>query len=125
LWIILPELAGGIISYDNGKWKQKGANAFLKIFGQDSLGRPDAESQLEINDLNRALDKKGIQIDPGFIKPLALFFNKKAELSVSGAPVACIQSDKAKEYLRKQPKSPALSSEQLDSLKMILKVKES
>jgi hypothetical protein len=125
LWIILPELAGGKISYSNGKWKQKGANTFLKIFGQDSLGRPDAESQLEVNDLHKALDKKGIQIDPGMIKPLALFFNKKAELSVNEAPIACVQSDKAKEYLRKQPKSPALTAEQLDSLKMILKVKES
>ncbi len=123
LWIILPELAGGKITYSNGKWKQKGANAFLKIFGQDSIGRPDAESQLEINDLNRALDKNGIQIDPKLIKPLALFFNKKAELSVSDAPVACIASDKAKEYLRKQPKSISLTADQLDSLKSILTFK--
>jgi hypothetical protein len=125
LWIILPELAGGEISYVNGKWKQKGANTFLKIFGQDSLGRPDAESQLEINDLYRALNKKDIQIDPELIKPLALFFNKKAELSVTGAPVACIPSDKVKEYLRRQPKSPALTADQLDRIKSIVTVKAS
>jgi len=124
LWIILPELAGGKISYSEGKWKQKGGSTFLKIFGQDSLGRPDAESLLEINDLQKALDKKGIQIDPGLIKPLALFFNKKAELSVNDAPIACIQSDKAKEFLRRQPKSPALSAGQLDGLKSIVKIKE-
>ena len=124
LWIILPELAGGKISYSEGKWKQKGGSTFLKIFGQDSLGRPDAESLLEINDLQKALDKKGIQIDPGLIKPLALFFNKKAELSVNDAPIACIPSDKAKEFLRRQPKSPVLSAMQLDGLISIVKIKE-
>jgi hypothetical protein len=124
LWIILPELAGGKIEYSNGKWKQKGGNAFLKIFGQDSIGRPDSEAQMEINDLQKSFIKNDIEIERELIKPLALFFNKKAELSLDDAPFACIQSDKAKEFLRKQPKSPSLSAGQLSSLKSIVTIKD-
>jgi hypothetical protein len=125
LWILLPVLAGGRISYDRGKWIQKGGSFFLKMFSMDAIGRPDAEGQLETRDLQKALDKHAIQIDPELIKPLALFFNKNATLDLKDAPITCLPSDKAKDYLRKLPKVPLLTTVQLDSLRSIQTIKES
>jgi hypothetical protein len=124
LWILLPIMASGKVSYDNGRWKQKGGSIFLKLFSMDAIGKPDIEGDLEIKDLNRALTKNNIQIDPALIKPLALFFNKNAKLNLGNAPITCIPSDKAKDYLRKLSKTPVLSAGQLDSLKAIVTIKE-
>ena len=42
LWIPIPTIAAGEISYDN-KWRQRGGSAFMKIFGQESIGKPELE----------------------------------------------------------------------------------
>ncbi len=124
LWVLVPILAGGKISYENGKWKQKGVNPIFKFFTQDKIGRPDSEARLEISALNSALAKKGIKIDPEWIKPMALFFNMKAELNTKDAPIPCLPSSKVKDYLRKVPKSASVPPEQLLNLKGILTIKE-
>jgi hypothetical protein len=124
IWILLPVLASGKISYLNGKWVQKGSSFFLKIFSMDGIGRPDAEGDMETKDLLKAFTKHNIQIDPELIKPMALFFNKKATLDLKEAPITCLPADKAKDYLRKLPKTSPLTNAQLDSLKPIIKIKE-
>ncbi len=95
---------------------KKVAAFFLKMFSMDSIGRPDAEAELEIRDLNKALVKHDIEIDPEVIRPLALFFNKNVTLDLKDAPITCLPSDKAKDFLRKQPKTPLLTDAQLDQI---------
>lgn len=123
LWILLPVLASGKVSYTNGKWSQKGGSFFLKMFSLDSIGRPDTEAGLEIKDLNKALAKNDIEIDPEVIRPLALFFNKNVTLDLKNAPITCLPSDKAKDFLRKQPKTPLLTDAQMDRFKSIITIK--
>ena len=124
LWVLMPILAGGKISYENGKWKQKGVNPIFRFFTQDKIGRPDSEARLEISDLLSALSKKNIEIAPDWIKPMAIFFNMKAELNTADAPITCLPASKVKDYLRKFPKSSSLTPELLQSLKGILTFKE-
>jgi hypothetical protein len=125
LWVVLPLLAGGQITYQNGKWKQKGGNVIFKFFAQDTIGRPDTEIQIEINDLERALTKHDIEIDRSIIKPLALFFNQKAELDLDQAPILCLAAPKAKEFLRKQPRNPAIPADLLQRINHIMTIKKS
>jgi hypothetical protein len=124
LWVVVPILSGGRVSYTNGRWNQKGVNAFFKFFSQDKLGRPDVEAQIEITDLMRAMKKQAIQIDPALIKPVAMFFNPKVELSTEDAPILCLASGKVKDYLRKLPKSQVVPPELLQSLRRIVTIKD-
>jgi len=124
IWIVIPILGGGRISYENGKWKQKGVNAIFKFFSQDKVGRPDFEARIELSDLERAMQKKDVHIDPLLIKSIAIFFNPKAELNTKDAPILCLPSGKVKDYLRKLPKTPVIPPEQLQSLNRILTIKE-
>jgi hypothetical protein len=123
LWILLPVMASGKVSYKNGKWAQKGGSFFLKMFSLDSLGRPDTEAGLEIRDLQKALVKHDIEIDPEVIRPLALFFNKNVTLDLKDAPITCLSSDKAKDFLLKKLKTPLLTDAQMDKLKSIITIK--
>ncbi|MBN2676593.1 MAG: hypothetical protein JXR32_00855 [Anaerolineaceae bacterium] len=124
LWVIDPILAGGRISYQNGKWKQKGGNLFFKFFAQDTIGRPDSEINFEIRELERAFIKYNVDIDRSIIKPLILFFNQQVELDLDKAPVICLPSTKAKEYLRKQPKNNAIPSDLLQRIRPVITVNE-
>ncbi len=124
LWVVIPILGGGRISYENGRWKQKGINSIFKFFSQDKVGRPDAEARVEISDLDNALKKKNISVDSQMIKPVAIFFNPKAELATEGAPILCLPSGKVKDYLRRLPKTPNLSPEQLNVISRIITIKE-
>ena len=42
LWLPIAVSAAGEISF-NKKWRQKGGSVFTKLFGQESIGRPEAE----------------------------------------------------------------------------------
>ena len=43
VWVLIPYYQRGQISYRRDRWRQKGGNFFMKIFGQENLGRPDLE----------------------------------------------------------------------------------
>ena len=51
LWIIFPYHQKGVISYDEkrGRWKRKGGNFYLNLFGQGSIGNPTKEIGAEIS----------------------------------------------------------------------------
>lgn len=61
LWILLPYYQRGTISYSKGRWRQSGGGLFyqyLKLFAQESLGRPDLELNSEIAALEKYLKEK-------------------------------------------------------------------
>ena len=57
VWILLPYYQRGKITYYNGRWRQKGGNAYLKIFAQESLGRPEMEMAGEMDSLKAYFKK--------------------------------------------------------------------
>ncbi len=107
---LIPLSMGGNISYDSNKkrFRQKGGNAYLKIFGQESLGRPDAEAGYAQNDMVKYLKKNlgEVQIPP--IEPVLVFTNPKVELDSTDAPIMAVTLEKLKDNIRKKSKeSPA------------------
>src|SRR5574338_361246 len=58
VWVLLPHHQRGTISYSKGRWRQRGGNAYLKLFAQEGLGRPDLEVLGEIDSLQSYLKKQ-------------------------------------------------------------------
>ena len=113
----------GQITYDEGKgrWKQKGGNAYLKIFAQDSLGRPDLDVEAFSFDLEKYLKKKSPdlveKIKP---QPILLFLNEKASVDAKDAPVAALVPEKLKDFIRKQAKNKPLDMDLVEELVDVL-----
>ncbi len=109
----------GTITYDEAKnrWKQKGGNAYLKMFAQDSLGRPDLDIEAFTADFAKFLSKKAPDLQEEIkAEPILLFLNDKATVDAKNAPVATLSPGKLKDYIRKQAKSNPIDMELVEKL---------
>jgi hypothetical protein len=127
LWIFVPMHQGGKISYTNGRWKQRGGNFYLKIFAQESIGRPDLEIAGEVDTLKKYLTKKlGEDSKIPDIHVALVFFNPKAEVLVNEdeqAPAYTVKADDLKDLVRKKGKQKSLSTEYARQVQDLLEYK--
>ena len=101
LWIPIPTIAAGEISYDN-KWRQRGGSAFMKIFGQESIGKPELEiinqEKLIIDFLKKHVNEE--QIPPTNFVLVSM--NPKAVIGdVENAPVPIVDISSLRRFIRK------------------------
>ncbi|MEJ2599773.1 MAG: hypothetical protein P8Z00_15665 [Anaerolineales bacterium] len=115
LWILIPMHQSGKISYAKGRWKQRGGNFYMKIFAQESLGRPDLDVAADVETMQNFLKQKlGEDSKIPDIQAALVFFNPKAEVLVNGdteAPAYTVKADDLKDLVRKKSKQKSISPE--------------
>lgn len=119
IWILMPRHQRGLIQFSNGRWRQKGGNLYLKLFAQDSLGRPDIDLQAEMNKLQRFLESKLEQDQVPPIQAALVFTNPKASIDISEEdtpPALTVGLAKLKDSIRKNSKSKALSADKIRAI---------
>ncbi|MCC6147980.1 MAG: hypothetical protein IT308_10475 [Anaerolineaceae bacterium] len=118
IWTLIPYHQGGTIVYDvkNERFKQKGGNIYLKIFAQESLGRPESEIKSVLQDATSYLSEKvsGQNLPP--VQPILVFTNPKAVLKCDEALVPALPIEKLKEFIRKRAKEQPISLEIAQSI---------
>jgi len=121
IWTLLPYYQSGVIVYEKKRWKSKGGGflqSYLRLFGQENMGRPEIESETEIEATKRYLIKilpEGTEIPP--VKALLLFTSPKVELKVVDAPLPAITPKDLKEFLRDNSKEQPLGDLVLDTVR--------
>jgi hypothetical protein len=120
VWIIEPYYQRGTISYDDKRkrWQQKGGGlllAYMKIFAQEGLGRPDMEVKADMDSLTRALNKT-LGEDAPTPNAALVFTDPRAVIEAENAPFPTMKIKDLKEYLRKYAKEHALPAEQIKSV---------
>lgn len=123
LWIPVPVSASGEIYFDK-KWKQRGGSFFLKLFGQENIGRPaldiEANENQIIKHLKDHLDEN--QLPP--INSILVSMHPKATIGdVEDAPNPIIEAEALRRKIRKIDRNSEieLSQEMLDELNQILR----
>lgn len=114
LWVIIPYSINGKVTYEKNKWKQKGGSFFMKIFGGESIGRPDLEAEAAQKDIQKALSAEFPEEEVPAIQVILLFLHPKIIIEVGDTPLPTLPADKLKDYLRKQKKSVLLSPEAVE-----------
>ncbi|MCX7976147.1 MAG: hypothetical protein N2646_03645 [Bellilinea sp.] len=106
LLALIPISVGGTIIYDENKnrFRQKGGNLYLKIFGQEGLGRPELDAQYTINDFEKYLKKKFPDLELPEVQAILVFTNPKARLETNGSPIPALPLEKLKDFIRKRGK---------------------
>jgi hypothetical protein len=122
VWIIMPYYQRGTITYQGGRWRQKNtgiAGAYMRVFAQEGLGRPDLDLQAETISLQRFFEKnlEGEQPD---IRGAMLFVDKRADLQVEDAPVPTLRPQEMKELIRRAAKETPLPAEDAKRIKAVL-----
>ena len=81
-FILMPYFQGGEISWDENKqrWIQKKANFFMKLFGQENLGRPDQECEANLGAVRDYFITKGIDFPEDKIHPILVFINPQTKI---------------------------------------------
>lgn len=126
IWTILPYFQRGTITYEKNRWKQRGGGlglAYLKVFAQEGLGRPDLDSKSDIDKLTEFFTQAMVTEIPE-VKSVLVFTDKRADLQVEGAPIPTMAAEDLKEFIRKQAKEKPMPGNLLASIKSILPKEE-
>ena len=119
-WVLIPYHQGGTITYERGRWKQKGGSWYLKFFAQDSLGRPDYEVEAQVDKIKKVFSTKMSDSAIPEIRPALVFTNPKANIAAEETPIPALTPGKLKDFIRKKAKESPLSPDQLEVLKSSL-----
>lgn len=118
IWVLLPYYQRGKITYQNGRWRQRGGNvllAYLKLFAQEGIGRPDLEMAAETGAVRKFLkeifpeDEKIPEVQAALV-----FTNPSVEIDIPediNTPAETVTLSKLKDVIRKKAKGNSLSAE--------------
>ena len=124
IWTIMPYYQSGTIVYEKKRWKSKGGGflqSYLRLFGQENMGRPEIESGSEVEAVKRYLTKvlpEGTEIPT--IQSLLIFTSPKVELKIEDAPLPAITPKDLKDFMREKSKETTISDEMLETIKRAL-----
>ncbi len=123
VWILMPYHQRGQVTFNKNRWKMSGGGflqTYMRIFGQESLGRPDVEIDSELNGLKRYFAKHLDESNVPEISPLMIFTRDDVEINADGAPVPAMKLKQIKEFIRQKAKERKLSMQTIIELNTAL-----
>jgi len=124
LWALIPYHQKGRITYQKNRWKNSGggfAQSYMRIFGQEGIGRPDLEAESQTALLEKFFKKNlGEGETVPTINTALVFLDPTIEIEAEGAPVPAMQVKKLKEHLRKIAKEKPFPQLELEKIKTVL-----
>jgi len=119
VWVLIPYQQRGKITYEKGRFRQRGGNFFLRLFGQEGIGRPEMEATGQVQDLLKSLAKSLPEDQMPPVQGVLVFTNEKTEIDLENAPLPAVSIKKLKELVRKKPKDGVLTQEDLRAINQL------
>jgi hypothetical protein len=113
---ILAKYERGLITYDGKKWHQTGVSTLQKFFGTEALGNPALDAEAQANSLSKKLRKILQTDDVPLVQPVVVFVYDKTRVECDSAPLPVLHASKLKEYIRRLPRQPTITLEQLQQV---------
>ena len=93
---------------------------YMRVFGQENLGRPDIEVDNEVNGLKKFLAKQMEESQIPEIKPLMIFTNDDVEINAGETPIPAMKLKQVKDFIRQKAKEKPVSQIQIAAVKAAL-----
>ncbi|HVF24294.1 MAG TPA: hypothetical protein VNA23_00305 [Anaerolineales bacterium] len=122
VWVLLPYHQRGQATFKKNRWKMSGggfAQAYMRIFGQEGLGRPDLEASSEITVLKKYLAKHIDQAEIPQINALMVFTSDDVEIDGEDATIPALKVKQIKEFIRKRVKDKTITPNVLSKIKSL------
>lgn len=119
IWVLLPYHQRGKVAFEKNRWKISGGGflqGYMRIFGQESLGRPEIDAESEVQTLKKFFAKKLDESNIPEIKPVLVFTNDEVELNASESPIPAMKLKQLKEFMRQGGKNRALTADQINKI---------
>jgi hypothetical protein len=123
VWVVVPYHQRGQVTFKKNRWHMKGGGflqGYMRIFGQEGLGRPDIEIDTEIKSLKKFLLKHMEESELPEIQALMVFTNEDVEVEAEDSPIPALKLKQLKDFVRQKAKEKKLPAESLNRLKTIL-----
>lgn len=123
LWLLMPYHQRGHVVYKKNRWQMSGGGfiqAYMRIFGQEGLGRPDIEIDKETGSLQKYLAKRMDGAELPEIKPVLVFTSDQVEIDPEGAEIPALKIKQLKDFIRQKAKEKPISQLQLTAVKAAL-----
>jgi hypothetical protein len=127
VWVLIPFRQIGKAEFTGNRWKLSGggfAQSYMKIFGQEGLGKPEAEASAEIASVTKFFEKNLESHEIPEVKALLVFTNDAIELIPNDSPVPAMKLKQLKEFMRQKTKDRGLSHDQLKKITALLSTDE-
>lgn len=123
VWVVKPYHQPGQATFKKNRWRLSGGGflqSYMRIFGQEGLGRPDIEIDNEIKALRNYLRKHIDESELPEINALMVFTNDNVEVNGEGSPVPALKLKQLKDFVRQKAKEKKLPAETLNKIKNAL-----
>jgi len=123
VWVLLPYHQRGQVVFKKNRWKMSGGGflqSYMRIFGQESIGRPDIEINNEINSVEKYLAKQMDESEIPEINVMMVFTNDEVEIDAGDAEVPAMKIKQIKNFFKQKAKEKVLSATQLTAIKAAL-----
>jgi len=103
----MPFHQRGQIVFKKNRWRVSGGGflqSYMRIFGQEGLGRPDIETENEIRSLKKYLVKHMDETEIPEISALMVFTNETVEIDANDSPIPALKLKQVKEFIRQKAK---------------------
>ena len=123
VWVLKPYHQRGLVTYRKNRWRIGGGGFFqsyMRIFGQEGLGRPDVDINSEIDSLRKHLLKHMDESELPEINALMVFTSDNVEIEAEDTPIRAIKLKQLKELIRQKAKEKKISAETLSKIKSVL-----
>lgn len=124
VWLLMPYHQRGKVAFKKNRWQMSGGGflqSYMRIFGQESLGRPDIEIDNEIRGLRKYLAKHMDESDIPEIQPLMVFTSDDVEIDDEGATIPALKLKQLKDFIRQKAKESKFPSLTITALNEVLK----
>jgi hypothetical protein len=123
VWVVMPYHQRGQVAFKKNRWHMSGGGflqGYMRIFGQEGLGRPDIEVENEVRSLKKYLLKHMDESEIPEINALMVFTNDEVEVDAEGSPVLAMKLKQLKDFLRQRAKEKKIPAETINKLKTAL-----
>ncbi|MBK6791215.1 MAG: hypothetical protein IPG80_01440 [Anaerolineales bacterium] len=123
IWVILAYQQIGTVTFEKNRWKIKGGGfmqSYMRIFGQEGIGRPDLEAETEVAAIKNFLAKKMEGKVVPEIQSIMVFLNDQVVIEPGEASIRAIKLKQLKGFIRETAKQRKLTSAQVQDLNHIL-----
>jgi hypothetical protein len=123
VWVLIPFRQNGKVEFTGNRWKLSGGGfiqGYMKIFGQESLGKPEVEANAEIASVTKFFEKNLEAHEIPEVKALLIFTSDDLELLAGDSPIPAMKLKQLKEFMRQKTKERGLGQDQLKKITALL-----
>ena len=122
IWVLLPYRQRGVVAYTKNRWRVGSGGflqAYMSIFGQEGIGRPDLEAESQIGGVRKILSKHLDQNEIPNIQAALIFVHDAIDIQANEAPLPAIKIKQLKDFIRQKAREVKLSSVAADKVRSV------